>query len=150
MQGQQEIVLSDGRRVTVEPIGVDRRSQTLGLLLTGRVDAPAGEVERILEGFGQDKLATCPLWVAKEGGTPRSAVMIMPYPGRTGMVFLPPLGEEENGGITPSPYPLPQRGRGDETGDEHGDLRSPAKQGIAGTPSGVTSGGTSGGGGTSG
>jgi mycothiol synthase len=85
LHGQHE-----GDGVSFAPVTPREKHQALALLLTGspRVDA---SVDAFLNMTDEQELSTDMLWSAKRAGRPIAAVLVIPCPGRTAMMFTSPL-----------------------------------------------------------
>jgi GNAT superfamily N-acetyltransferase len=77
-----------------------RRREALGLLLTGmpRGDAPA--VDQFLGFARQQRLSLDHFWAAYQDGQPLAAALIVGCAGRTGMLFISPVHDQESADLT--------------------------------------------------
>ncbi len=78
------------------------RQAGLALVLSGRADADDPSVQRFLSFCAEHHLSVEELWLAKEAGQPRAAVLLVPNPGQTAMVFLSPVSEPRRAELTVS------------------------------------------------
>ena len=90
----------EGDPVTFAPVAPHEKHQALALLLTGspRVDS---SVDAFLNLTHEQELSTDMLWTARRGGRPVAAVLLIPCPGRTAMLFTSPM-ERAGGGTVVS------------------------------------------------
>jgi len=65
--------------------------EALGLLLTGRPVAGGPAVDHFLRHADTHKLQLDQLWLATVNRQPAAAALVVPNPGRTGMLFVSPL-----------------------------------------------------------
>jgi len=72
-----------------------RRSEALGVLLTGRRGLSAGVAAELAEAAGLAANCWEQFWVAESGGKIEAAAMLSPGAGRTAMVFISPLREPQ-------------------------------------------------------
>ncbi|MEX0654457.1 MAG: GNAT family N-acetyltransferase [Phycisphaeraceae bacterium] len=68
----------------------DRQREALGLLLNGHASPRDPTVQPFLDYANQQQLALDELWVAQEHGKLQAAVLIVPCPGRSAMLFCSP------------------------------------------------------------
>lgn len=72
----------------VDPAG---RDQALSLLLTGKATSLDPVAEQFVAFADSQKLSLDLLWVASESDEPRTAMLVIPNRGRTGMAFVSPM-----------------------------------------------------------
>ncbi len=77
--------------VTFKRATGDDRPHVLALLLTGRASGDEAAVGSFVAFAGDHHLSIEGLWAAWRGDTPIAAMLIVPSPGRTAMVFVSPM-----------------------------------------------------------
>ena len=82
------------RFVRIEP---PERRAALSLLLSGRTHHADGPVDSFLHYTTRQNLDISNLWVAQNGDQMLAACLVVPSPGRTGMIFISPI--RDRGGL---------------------------------------------------
>ena len=73
------------------------REQVLALLLTGRATHQDPSVGPFISFAKDHRLCLDELWTARRHGNPVAALLLVPSPGRTAMVFVSPMGGAATG-----------------------------------------------------
>lgn len=86
--------VSGDAALTFERVRAAERREALGLLLLGRPRGDDPAVEQFLRFAAEQHTPLDDLWLVARGGRPLAAAMLVPNPGRTGMLFVSPPAAE--------------------------------------------------------